>query len=480
MPVIAKTKTDIDVTDDDIIKENENIEIVESEEDKLKYKDSTFEIVSKIAYLIGVPKKVFENENQSPKLDIYKVLDQNKNARIIRHLCALRTALQRSYKHVNLRMKFENRSFLTMSNFIPKDSIRQLDEDGVPFFKSRNERVSQHIVELNRLISDRINNCKTIFPLWIKWEYIKHLFVMPNGLAEEGTKTAATLYYENMDSYPYKMYINWKPREYGNILYSDKKFVTLLYQQNGDEFLDFSKVSDVGHFVKGGIYDFIEEGEKIAVVVDCENSDPYKVCATFRNLDESYTEKISTILLFDDVHTASTWSILEQYTDIHVEHVMTERVKGNKSLVDIMLAVRTAKEHYDNQVDSFLLVSSDSDFWGLISSIPTAKFLVMVERDAVSPLLKSRFTKAGIFYCYIDDFYSGNTEDLKKGALIREMYRYIDKNVNLNINDMFEQALISTRIDMPESEKKQFIAQHVKTMQMSIDPDGDLILSFKN
>ena len=73
-----------------------------------------------------------------------------------------------------------------------------------------------------------------------------------------------------------------------------------------------------------------------------------------------------------------------------------------------------------------------------------------------------------------------STEDLKKGALIREMYRYIDKNVNLNINDMFEQALISTRIDMPESEKKQFIAQHVKTMQMSIDPDGDLILSFKN
>ena len=33
------------------------------EADIIRYKDSTYEIVSKIAYLIGVPKRIFENEH---------------------------------------------------------------------------------------------------------------------------------------------------------------------------------------------------------------------------------------------------------------------------------------------------------------------------------------------------------------------------------------------------------------------------------
>lgn len=41
-------------------------------------------------------------------------------------------------------------------------------------------------------------------------------------------------------------------------------------------------------------------------------------------------------------------------------------------------------------------------------------------------------------------------------ALYKEMYRYIDKAVQLNVNTMFEEALRTTRIEMSEAEKKQF------------------------
>ena len=44
------------------------------------------------------------------------------------------------------------------------------------------------------------------------------------------------------------MYINWHPHDEGNILYNDKKFVTLLYQWHDDEFTEYSKVSDAGNF----------------------------------------------------------------------------------------------------------------------------------------------------------------------------------------------------------------------------------------
>ena len=302
---------------------------------------------------------------------------------------------------------------------------------------------------------------------------------MPNGLTEAGTKAAANTFYTNLNLYPYKVYINWTPQEKGNILYNDKKFVTLLYEWNGSMFTEYSKVSDAGSYVKGTIYDYIEGSEKVVVVVDCENSDPYKLSATLRNLDYTYTQKISSIILFDDIHTASAWGILEQFTSIPVEHVMTERVKENKSLVDIKLTARACQEHFVNKVDSFVIVSSDSDYWGLIESLPDARFLVMIERDSCGPDLKNALVNAGIFYCYIDDFYSGNAEDVKHSAIFKAMYQYIDNTVRLNVNDMFNEALKVTRVEMTTAERNQFIAKYIKTMQMKIDSNGDLLLEFK-
>ena len=302
---------------------------------------------------------------------------------------------------------------------------------------------------------------------------------MPNGLTEEGTKVAAETFYENLAFYPYKIYINWRPQDRGNILYNDKKFVSILYELNGAEFTDYSKVSDVSSYVKGGIYDFIEDGDKIVVLVDCENSDPFKLSATLRSLDSSYTQKISSIILFDDVHTSTAWDILHQYTNVTIEHVMTHRIKGSKSIVDMKLAMRASKEYYDNSVDSFIIVSSDSDYWAMIEELPNARFLVMIERENCGPDLKKALANSGIFYCYIDDFYSGNADDVKHRALFSAMYQYIDNAVRLNVNEMFSDALTKTRVEMSQEEKKQFFSKFIKTMQMSINSNGDVEIEFK-
>ena len=134
-------------------------------------------------------------------------------------------------------------------------------------------------------------------------------------------------------------------------------------------------------------------------------------------------QKVSRIILFDDIHTATAWRILESYTDIPVEHMLIERLKSNKSLVDIKLTARACEEFYKNNVDSFVIVSSDSDYWGLISSLPDAKFLVMAEHEKCGPDIRQALSEKGIFYCFIDDFYSGNSQDIKLTALMKEMYR---------------------------------------------------------
>lgn len=71
------------------------------EDERILYKDSTYDIVSKVAYLIGVPKHIFENEHEPPKLEIYELLDKDKSARIVRNLCVVRAAIERRFGKIN-------------------------------------------------------------------------------------------------------------------------------------------------------------------------------------------------------------------------------------------------------------------------------------------------------------------------------------------------------------------------------------------
>ena len=164
----------------------------------LAYKDSTYELVSKVAFLIGVPLRIFENEHEPPKLEIYQQLDKDKNARIIRNLCIIRTSIERNYRKINDIMRMEYRGLLSIPEIIPPICMQQLSQDGINFIKKSSTRLCHHIIEINRLISDRINNCKSLFPIWINWAYIKELFIMPNGLTEDGTKDAADTYYASL------------------------------------------------------------------------------------------------------------------------------------------------------------------------------------------------------------------------------------------------------------------------------------------
>lgn len=442
--------------------------------------NSTFGIVSTVGYLIGVAKDKFERDYSPLSLEVYNKLEQDKNARIIRNLCIVRTKIELNYRNISNEMRTGYRTILNMPEYIPTASLNSLSADGVTIYKNSNKKLNQHIVEINKNISNRINNCKNLFGSWIKWDYIRDLFIMPKGLEEAGTAEAASVYYNNKSLYPYQMYINWIPQEEGNILANDKKFMTLLYKWHGEYFNEYNKVSDADNYVKTNIHDFIRESRKLVLIVDCENSDPYKLCATLRGLEDQDKAKMSNIILVDDVHTATAWQLLENYVDIPVERIVTERIRENKSIVDAMFMVRACKEHYKNYVDSFIIVSSDSDYWPLIKELNDANFLVMVERDKCGPDMKDKLIDNKVFYCHIDDFYSGNIDDIRNDALMRAMYRYLKERASFNVNDMINAAVASTRIEMNEEERKRFLNRHIKPMSIEIDDDGNVNFRLKN
>lgn len=129
------------------------------ENDNALFSHSTYELVSKVAYLIGVPKRIFDNPYEAPQIEVYDKLDGDKSARIVRHLCIIRTAIERNFKNINDKMRTEYRTILSMPEYVPAESLQQLNTDGVNFIKKSSTKLAQHIVEINRLLSDRINNC---------------------------------------------------------------------------------------------------------------------------------------------------------------------------------------------------------------------------------------------------------------------------------------------------------------------------------
>lgn len=76
-----------------------------------EFQNSTYTLVSPMAYLIGIDKENFGEENARPfLLKSYEELDAHKEARIIRNLCRIRTAMERNYPAIvnEFRMSFRN------------------------------------------------------------------------------------------------------------------------------------------------------------------------------------------------------------------------------------------------------------------------------------------------------------------------------------------------------------------------------------
>lgn len=103
----------------------------------------------------------------------------------------------------------------------------------------------------------------------------------------------------------------------------------------------------------------------------------------------------------------------------------------------------------------------------------------MIEHDKCGPDMKAALVDSGIFYCYLDDFYSGDSEELKTNALFQEMRNYMARSVKLNVNEMFSDALRATRIEMTASEQQQFYDKYIKTLQLTISDSGDVSLTIK-
>ncbi len=435
-------------------------------------KGKKYDIVSRVAYLIGVGDFKFKEEQNPLMLDIFDSFEKEKPARIIRHLCILRTEVIRNFSKI---IQCKNRgimSMLSMPDLVPASSLASLDSDGISLYGNLIEP-NKLTMEINEHIKNHINNCKDLFPKWLQWDYIAKIFIMPGGTTEDGLKKAVAIYRSNYDSYPYHRYMGYDLQNEGNVLYSDKLFVTLLYSWNNDEFTDMSLIADLSARAKEDIHAFLDKSDGCTFIVDCENSDPLFLCAALMGLDPEKKKKINKTILYDDIHTASVWSSLEKILDYPVEYSEVRRLKLDKSLVDVKVIARIMTEYHQNHCRSFVLAASDSDYWGVIEELKDANFLVMVEKEKCSGVLKAALAEKNIPYCYLDDFPSEDVEKIKDKAIDLELEKILVAALELDLNNLVDTALFRTRIDKDGAWKADFIEKEIKNrLELCFTEDG--------
>ncbi len=434
----------------------------------------TKELVTTIAYLIGIKSDAIEQQFEK---DRYEILKENKDATIVRYLCRLRSSLMHKFKQTDSALRYEMKN-IDKLDWFNRDEIKQLMKWEIPVFQV-NTNASEYMKLFCKLIGEYIDKCKPLFPEWIDFQYVREMFCIPKYNNEKVMKAEFDKFMGHLNSYPYQQYIYWRPYECGNMLLNDGKFLKVLYEQHNKVFEDSSKYKDAHDDTKNSIYDFVHISQRTVVAVDCENSDVYKLYSVLKGLNNEELDKIEKIVLFDDKNTTVGWKWLSKFTSIPVEHMEIERVMDRKSLVDVKMTAEVTKYHYRDDIDSFILVSSDSDYWGLITSLPDARFIVMYEYDKCSYAIKRTLAEHDIHYCSIDDFCSANVSEFKTAVLINTLKLYVNDIAYLNGKELVEQLYTETRINATDAEKENFYKRYIKTLSLKCDADGNFTIEIK-
>lgn len=431
-------------------------------------KKNVYQIVSKVAYLIGVEKRLFQ-EGDNLSQEVFAETDLVRDAKVFRSLNIIRTGIMKNYKEINSRISYDLCNLSTLPEYISQDDLQYLNQQGI-IIQKPNTRAIEYVLDLTRIINSRVTETvKACFPVWIDHGYLKDIFYVKCS-NEKDAKNLTQRFSSRKVFYPYQMYLNFESRENGNILFNDDKFVRLLYERNKDVFLDISKVNDISTEFKEEFLSFMENAGDIYILVDCENTDVYKLYSMMeylkKNCPSEIFKKIKKMELYDDIHTTSAWKLLHRFTDIKMEHILTERVKEDKSLVDIRLSAGACRAHYRENISDFILVSSDSDYFGLISSLPECSFQMVVERKNVSDYVLDAAAECDAGLCYVDDFCTGSLEPLYADAMKLEIREFLENKTYIDLKRLFSTAAHNARVNMTEAEVDSYCEKYSKEIHM--------------
>lgn len=123
------------------------------------------------------------------------------------------------------------------------------------------------------------------------------------------------------------------------------------------------------------------------IYVDCDNVGLFSVLALVDSLLRKKM-KIQLYLFYDSMTNLGLWRGVTQYLKhtegVDVLHIDVQRIHHEKSIVDMAICTQVCKNVYERGITQGLLLSSDSDFGGMLEQMPP-NILVGYTVNHVSP-----------------------------------------------------------------------------------------------
>lgn len=433
------------------------------------------EIVIKFGYLIGVRKKLFINSfvgEEDEVINKIAEIDKNENAKIIRYLSKCRNTIFLNWSDINTDMRY-NMHRLSEFGYFDKKNLEFLKERNILDLDTCYIDSAKAVCEVSLAILKYVDYLKDLFPEWVDFKVMRKALITPGISSTKDwkfIKKSFSKFVSNKSNYPFFSWLNWEPRNVGNLLQNDETLLRELYrsQTRSDEFEDM--------FEKGLSCDliscFINESDKTTIVVDCENADIFKFYEMIKSVN---TEKISKIMLFDGTKTMNAWKVFGKYIDIQIEYLSGTRVSEYKSLVDIQLTAGVCKEHYENHVDSFILVSSDSDYWGLISTLKSARFLTVWEESKTSSQILELMDETGIVNTSIDKYCGQDSTALKEFIIVNGIFDRIAQWIGSGVEEHINHFIEENHLNLSE-EEYELIMNDMSKSEIKISSEGEFII----
>ena len=433
----------------------------------------TERIAATTAYLSGVDRKwIYKGLKYE---DLEAELDATINAKVFRTLCRLRTILLKNLREISDYRTYTLGSCEDWKPWFTKSDFTFLAKNGCEL-NTVPKKIEDLLCEINDKIAERVAAAvDALYPSWVPKDYLIKLFSFPKKANKYTVKEEQKRYKLNYDRYPFQCYVYLSDPETGGIYLfkDDDVFLTELYLQNGEKFAEHDRCQDASVSVKRDVFNFLSDAKKTVLVVDCENSEPYKIYSFLTSEGiKQHTDKIEKIVLYDDIHTTNLWAHLQDTVSVPVERIETRRILPRKSVVDGTLIADICRYFYKDTVDSFVLCSSDSDYLPVILSLPEANFFVLTEEEKVSDLTLKEFDAESVSYASLDDFKAGDYEAFTNAILMAELTKRLPDVIGRNARELTDEIFLATGIEADEAEKDAFYKKYVKRISLKLNVAG--------
>ena len=96
----------------------------------------------------------------------------------------------------------------------------------------------------------------------------------------------------------------------------------------------------------------------------------------------------------------------------------------------------------------------------------------MVEEGKCGPDIQSTLENDGTYYCFMDDFCTGNIKSFKNAMFVSALKEEVEGMISLNTKELCDSIVRNLRMDISSTEKSNYYNKYIRRLRLEIDDDG--------